>query len=110
MADFDLPFVSKKLTIIIKLTVTLIQYIQERSRSTWSAAVLINGQFSLVIEKIFKIVLDMGYDVSESLFVIIGGFIMNIVFTNDSDYECIKGRDRHISENLISAKIKGREI
>ncbi|CAH1207575.1 GNAT family N-acetyltransferase [Paenibacillus sp. JJ-223] len=35
---------------------------------------------------------------------------MNIAFADDSDYEYIKGRDRHISENLISAKIKGKEI
>lgn len=35
---------------------------------------------------------------------------MNIAFANDLDYEYIKGRDHHISENLISAKIKGKEI
>ncbi|OXL85895.1 GNAT family acetyltransferase [Paenibacillus sp. SSG-1] len=35
---------------------------------------------------------------------------MNIAFANELDYEYIKGRDHHISENLISAKIKGKEI
>jgi ribosomal protein S18 acetylase RimI-like enzyme len=42
--------------------------------------------------------------------VTVGGFTMNITFTNDLDYEYIKGRDHHISENLISAKIKEKEI
>ncbi|WP_179281320.1 hypothetical protein [Paenibacillus sp. XY044] len=43
-------------------------------------------------------------------FVTVGGFTMNTAFANDLDYEYIKGRDHHISENLISAKIKKKEI
>ncbi len=43
-------------------------------------------------------------------FVTVGGFTINIAFANDLDYEYIKGRDHHISENLISAKIKEKEI
>ncbi|TLS53933.1 GNAT family N-acetyltransferase [Paenibacillus antri] len=35
---------------------------------------------------------------------------MRIDFANDSDYEYIRERDRHISENLILSKIKGTEI
>jgi len=35
---------------------------------------------------------------------------MRIVFATDSDYGYIRDRDRHISESLIPAKIKGNEI
>ncbi|MBY0009936.1 GNAT family N-acetyltransferase [Paenibacillus typhae] len=35
---------------------------------------------------------------------------MHIAFADDSDYEYISSRDRHIPENLILAKIKANEI
>lgn len=35
---------------------------------------------------------------------------MHIAFANDSDYEYISSRDRHIPENLISGKIERKEI
>lgn len=35
---------------------------------------------------------------------------MNIAFANDSDYEYIRDRDHHISDGLILAKLKEKEI